>query len=214
MLVVALLTSRGNWRQIGSDISRLFGSAVGHVSSVSATTIDPANDGKRLSVSGELSIGQSPHDPRLGLTAKAAMLFRHVAMYQWREHCSGGNCLYETVWSEQPIDSRKFDRPDGHENPPFPFTDAKFAASDIRLGAFRIDPAIVAATGKQIALPVSTTALPPNLAATFRDYDGGLYAGENPSQPSIGDLRVNFTDVAVGAATLTGVQHGSRLSAN
>ncbi len=214
VVIVALLATHGDWHRIGSRIRSEFGTPETHALSLSATSIDPANDGKRIRVSGELSIGKPPRDPRLDVSATAAVLFRHVEMYQWRERCNGGNCIYETVWSQQPIDSSKFDRPDGHGNPPFPFTDAQFAASDIRLGAFHVDPAVVAATGKVTGLPVNTSTLPPNLAATFRDIGGALYAGDNPAQPAIGDLRVSFSEVAVGKATLTGVQHGSRLSAN
>lgn len=211
--IVVAVAKIGGWRQIASRFGNAFHASTG-ASGVSATSIDAANDGKRVRVTGELSIGKPPRDPRLDVSANAAVLFRHVQMYEWRERCSGDNCIYDTVWSQQPIDSRKFDRPDGHENPPFPFTDAQFTASDVQLGAFRVDPAVLAADGKQGAFPVKASMLPPNLAATFRDADGTLYAGDDPTRPAIGDLRVSFTVVAVGKTTLSGVQRGTRLSAN
>jgi len=211
VVIVAILSRNGDWQGIAGRFGHLFSRSAG-APVVSAESIDPANDGKRITVRGQLRIATPPRDPRLGISANVAVLFRHVEMYQWRERCSAGNCIYDTDWSQRPIDSRKFDRPDGHENPPFPFTDAQFPASDIRLGAFRVDPALIAARGNVEPLALSASSLPPNLAATFRDVDGSLYAGDDPTHPAIGDLRVTFLDVGIGKATLSGIQRGSRLT--
>lgn len=177
------------------------------------TRIDPKNDGERVRVSGPLEIARSPRDAQLGVETQAAILFRDVEMFQWREACTGDDCRYELAWSAQPIDSRKFRHAAGHENPASPLASARFDADDIRLGAYAIDAGLVAAQGGAVALPVGAADLPPNLAATFHALDGALYAGGDPAHPQAGTLRVRYRIVPLSPVSLNGIQHGSRLTA-
>jgi hypothetical protein len=90
--------------------------------------------------------------------------------------------------------------------------DAHFAGADLKLGAFAVDPGLVAA----VALtdhPVHAADLPPNLAATFADADGALYAGGDASHPRVGEVKVSYRIAPLGEAVLRGVQHGNRLTA-
>lgn len=184
------------------------------VANVPADRVDPAQDGRRVRVNGKLSAGKSAHDTQLGVTADAPVLFRHVEMYQWREHCERGDCRYENTWSALPIDSGKFQVAAGHENPPVPFADAYFGG-DIHLGAFAVDIDLAAAQVPAVDFPVHAAALPPNLAATFREIDGALYAGGDPAKPQVGELRVTYRIVPPGTlVNLTGVQRGTKLVAN
>lgn len=184
---------------------------------VSKDRIDPANEGRMLDVSGTLRAATPAHDVQLGITADAVMLLRKVEMLQWREHCAVSACDYALVWSEQAIDSGAFRERKGHDNATrFPFTSARFVSEDLRLGAFKVDAMLAAASieGPQAtAWPVHAKQLPPNLAATFRERDGVLYAGADPDKPAAGDLRVSYRIVATGVRRLTGVQHGDRLQA-
>lgn len=184
------------------------------LATVSADRIDPVNEGRRVRVAGQLEIGKPPRDAQLGIAMDAAILFRHVEMYQWREQCAGGNCRYDTEWSAQPIDSHKFRTPAGHENPAPPFASAHFDAGEIRLGAFTVDPELAAAQLNAADYPVHAASLPPNLAASFRDVDGVLYAGGDPAHPVVGALRVSYRIMPIGAVILTGVQRGAKLTAN
>ena len=176
--------------------------------------VDTAVEGHKLTVSGKLEISQPPHDAQFGIAADAAVLLREVSMYQWQERCVGGNCRYETGWSGRAIDARKFHDPQGHENPTLPFADARFVAGEIRLGALLVDADLVATQLAAVNYPVHANALPPNLAATFREIDGSLYAGGDPARPSVGELRVTYRIVPTGAVNLSGVQRGAKLSAN
>src|SRR4249919_786145 len=67
-----------------------------------AERVDPGNEGRNVSITGKLQIGKPAHDPQLGISADAAILFRDVYMFQWREHCDGGTCSYEKGWLRQP----------------------------------------------------------------------------------------------------------------
>ena len=164
--------------------------------------------------SGRLVIRKPPHDTQLGVTADAAILLRIVEMYQWHERCelAGGACSYDKSWSPGHVDSQKFREPKGHENPPVPFADARFAAGEIRLGDLVVDPKLLETQAAQ-DFPVKASALPPNMAATFSVVDGVLYAGGDAAHPQIGTVRVRYRIVPAGEVELAGVKRGNKLEA-
>lgn len=182
------------------------------VLAVDTARVDKANDGRRVRVTGMLTAGGPVRDAQLGVSATAAVLFRNVEMYQWREHCAGSACNYDTGWGA-PVDSSRFREPKGHDNPHAPFASAQFAAPGLKLGAFGIDPALLNAQHSADAYPVTDAGLPPNLAASFSAQGGVLYAGGDPAHPQIGMLRVSYRVVPLGAATLEGVQRAGALVA-
>ena len=179
----------------------------------SADRIDPANEGRPVQVTGRLTASSVARDADMGIEAKAAVLLRKVEMFQLRERCEhGAACTYETAWASQRNESSAFREPQGHENPPMRLVDAHFAGADLKLGAYAVDPGLVAA---QVALadhPVRAADLPPNLAATFADADGALYAGGDASHPRVGEVKVSYRIAPLGEAVLRGVQHGNRLT--
>lgn len=185
----------------------------GGVLSVDAAQVDAANSGRRVRVTGLLTADGPVRDAQLGVSATVAVLLRNVEMYQWREHCVGDACNYDTGWGA-PLDSRKFRDRQGHENPPAPFASAQFAASGLKLGAFGVDAALLLAQHALRTYPVTDAGLPPNMAASFSAQDGALYAGGDPAHPQVGMLRVSYRVVPLGAATLEGVQRGTLLRAN
>jgi transmembrane protein TMEM43 len=176
--------------------------------------IDPSSDGHVIRVSGKLEIAKQPRDPQLGVGADAALLFRKVEMMQWQEHCAGADCTYDTAWSAAPIDSHKFKHASGHENPPQRFANARFDAGDIRLGAYTIDAEVVATQLKAVDYPTHAADLPPNMAASFSESNGVLYAGGDANQPKVGTVRVSYAIVTLTSVTLSGVQKGTRLLAH
>ena len=176
-------------------------------------TVDPAYDGRHVRLHGDLKAATGPRDTQLGVGADAAVLFRDVRMLQWQEHCSGNDCRYAAEWSAQAVDSSTFRHPEGHANPPLPFAPARFDATGLHLGAYAIDPAVVAAQGTPAAHAVTVADLPPNLAAAFHIVDGALVAGGEAEQPRVGTIRISYRAIAAGPVTLTGVQRGERLAA-
>lgn len=178
----------------------------------STDRIDPAQEGKPVTASGKLRVTRPPRDAQLGLAAADALVLeRRVDMLQWRETCAEKRCEYALAWSAEPVDSSRF-RERGHDNPPrFPFASERFAAAEVHLGAYAVDAAFAAAGIEAVDYPVRAAQLPPNLAATFRERDGQLYAGDDPAHPAAGDLRVAYRIVPAGERSLSGVQVGSRL---
>jgi hypothetical protein len=181
-------------------------------SAASADRIDPAQEGKPVTASGKLRVTRPPRDAQLGLSAADALVLeRRVDMLQWRETCAEKRCEYALAWSAEPVDSSRF-RERGHDNPlRFPFASERFAAAEVHLGAYAVDAAFAAAGVEAVDYPVRAAQLPPNLAATFRERDGQLYAGDDPAHPAVGDLRVAYRIVPAGERSLSGVQIGSRL---
>lgn len=187
---------------------------------VPADRIDPANEGRQISVSGDLSVKTPATDSQLGITADAVMLLRYVDMLQWREQCSAQSCTYQEVWSPQLIRSEKFREPEGHANPDrLPLTSARFSSTDVRLGAFQVDAGVLGnyrldASLKTKPLPykVSSAQLPSNLAISFRDSNGALYAGD-PDHRKVGDVRVIYRIIPATKVDITGIQRGERLLA-
>ena len=72
---------------------------------------------------------------------------------------------------------------------------------------------LVAAQAAGVELPVHAAELPPNLAASFADAGGSLYAGGDPAHPKVGELRISYRVVPLGPVVLTGVQREGRLAA-
>jgi hypothetical protein len=178
-----------------------------------ADHVDPHNDGRAITLSGSVQVVRPARDVELGVTADAVVLEREVRMLQWQEHCAGADCSYALAWSERPIDSHAFRDAQAHRNgAPFPFSSQRFTAGELRLGAYAVDPALAASGAGFVRHPVTVARLPPNLAATFRDCDGGLCSGD-PAHPAAGDLRVDYRIIAAGQRTLDGIQQGNRLQA-
>jgi len=181
--------------------------------------IVPSNEGRTIALSGKLDVRTPARDTQLGVSADAVMLLRFSEMLQWLEQCAGDKCEYKKVWSPQLIRSGKFREQEGHKNPDrLPLTSARFSAPEVRLGAFRIDAATIgnyrltaALQVQPVAFPVSSSQLPSNLAISFRDSNGVLFAGNDPAHPAIGDIRVSYRIIPATDVQLTGIQRGDRL---
>lgn len=181
---------------------------------VSAQRVDPANEGRLLSVEGALRAVGSARDAQLGIAVDAPLLERRVEMFQWQETCGAAGCSQSATWSRQPIDASRFRAPRAdRQNPPFPFIDRRFPAPELRLGAFRVDPALLDGIAAASPRTVHSAELPPNLAASLRDWNGGFYAGLDPAHPAVGDLRIRYFVLPSGVRRLQGVQRGERLLA-
>jgi hypothetical protein len=214
LLVIALLVASAValWTQ-RETLTHWFGKAAGDkvAATNGSSSAETPTEGRPLHVSGELAASGPAHDVQLGVSANAAVLFRHVEMYQWQEHCQGGACRYDGAWSA-PLDSHKFRDPKGHENPPAPFNDSTFFAPGIKLDGYLVDPDLLVAQLHATDYAAHNANLPPNLAASFGERDGVLYAGGDPAHPVVGAVRISYRVIGKGTVALSGVQHGTKLS--
>jgi|HubBroStandDraft_1064217.scaffolds.fasta_scaffold00328_22 hypothetical protein len=179
--------------------------AAKQVVEIGAGTLDAAADGKLVHLSGDLSTTSPAKDPVFGVTAPGLIrLKRDVEMYQWREDTHsethenvGGSKTTETtytytkVWDSTPIGSGAFHHPEGHGNPQMAVSPATFDASDVKLGAYRLGPTILSEVSKFDALDPGSAAPP----GGYRRDGAGLYRGNDPGNPAVGDLKVHFEAV-------------------
>ena len=191
------------------------------VISVQADKVLPANEGKLIHVSGMLTTEDTLTDGVFGITIKGIRLERKVEMYQWKEKSStksekqlGGSVkkttvyTYEKGWSSSVIDSSSF-KEAGHNNPgAFPFESEKMYASNVKLGAFTLQPDMIRRIGAEqpYAFPADYK-LPANLKGSV--LNGRIIIPAAPAVPTapaatpaagqaapqIGDVRVTFTQI-------------------
>ncbi len=210
--------------------ARSLAEGAGAVRTVAADSIDSGNEGKLVHTSGAVATEGPVVDEDLGVQAQAIQLMRNVEIFQWKEKESsetrkklGGGSetvttyTYETVWSEEPIDSSPFQEEGGHQNHgDLPFLSTTFTADVVHLGAFDLSPEQVAELDETEPLRVdapATAALTGDPRGTLRPDDGGYYLGANPRSPAIGDVRIRFEVVRPATVSVVGVQAGSSFAA-
>ncbi len=201
-----------------------------NVISVQADRVDPDNEGRLVHLTGQAVTDDVLEDDTFGKSATAIRLRRIVEMYQWRESTSrsterkvGGAAettttySYSKTWSENPIDSSRFQNPEGHTNPgAMPWTSRSWQAQNVSLGAFTLNASQIGSISGSRTLPArGSDAMPEVLRARNATVqDDGFYVGADPSQPQIGDVRIRFemTD-PVADVSIVARQTGSSFSA-
>lgn len=182
----------------------------GVVQSVPNNAVSPANNGKLIHVSGDTSATSPATDNEIGFSQKGLKLSRKVEMFQWKEikesktrdKLGGGQetvttYRYTKDWSDRAIDSSRFRRSNGHQNPSFPSTRSRsFPVTDAKLGAFRLDPALISGLGdgERVDVPDSLKdAVVNKFGDKAKVQSGTIYVGNNPSSASVGDIRITYS---------------------
>jgi hypothetical protein len=210
-------------RAIGT--TRALNEGAGVTVSVPATRVDAANEGKLVHTSGNLSGGQLA-DGEFQIRSQAVRLVRKVEMYQWKEERrtenrsnAGGSqtrtttYTYERTWSNQPISSQNFRQRDGHQNPAMPVTGRTETASGAMLGAFRADSRVIGLFGSSSerrldVAQAQLAAFQSRFGNRAQINDGGVYVGSDPGNPQIGDLRISYSILPEGLASIVARQNG------
>ncbi|MDQ3287928.1 MAG: TMEM43 family protein [Pseudomonadota bacterium] len=141
---------------------------------------------------GEPRSGGELRDPDFRVTTREFALDRRVEVYQWKATEAG----YQRVWHRMPIDSSGFTP--GHENPPALLIESdRWWAPNPTLDGAPLDDAVVKSLGRWRPFRPGFSRLPANLAASFQPEGDGLGTAENPLDPQVGDLRVNWYELAL-----------------
>lgn len=194
------------------------------------TPVQPANERKVVYLTGLAAVSDELKDDVFGVTTKAIKLNRKVEMYQWQEHTEtkteknvGGSetevktYVYEPVWSEEIIDSKKFKDKNGHENPTsMPYKSLYQQAKNVRVGDFQLSNGLITQINGAMPVDLSLLDIKPIKAKTNKPvaYDiSGLYIGEDSTQPKIGDLRVTMSEVLPQNVSIIAQQLGTVLQA-
>ena len=196
----------------------------GAVVSVAADTIDAANEGALVHVTGMADSDAMLVDPVFGVSAEALKLRRTVEMYQWQETASsetkdklgGGQetvttYTYSRGWSDRVIDSAGFKEPTGHQNPnAMPYESGETVAEPVALGDFTLSPSLVRAIGGHTPLELPEDAqAPAGVGSSVVRQTDGFYVGSDPASPQVGDLRISFAAVMPTEVSVIAQQTGS-----
>lgn len=210
---------------------RALAEGAGIVVSLDNGTVDPANEGKLVHISGPVKPDGTPEDPALGVSAEgAAGLNRKVEMYQWVEEkksetqktLGGGEetvttYSYQKEWRPRRVNSSDFRQADQHQNPDMPIEGERFTVATAALGAFTVDGRAVANLGTD-----SPVRLSPDVVAQVTSALGSekpvradgttVYVSQNRQSPAIGDLRISFSREDIAEASFVGAQKGATIA--
>lgn len=187
----------------------------GSVVSLSEATVIPENEGRLVHVSGKAVTDEIVTDAEFDIAINAIRLQREVSMYQWKENkkrtskkkIGGGKKTvttysYSKSWSSSLIDSSRFKKSTGHQNPDvMPYQSSTFEAEEVRLGEFTLSRSLVGKISKATVLPVDGMAYIDDIPdAAF--HGTSIYIGDDPSAPQIGDFKITYrvtkpTDVSI-----------------
>lgn len=225
-MIVLLFWNEGRAVQTARSLAE----GAGAVVSTGVDTVDPANEGKLVHVSGPVTTSVTPADNDFGVSAAGVRLVRNVEMYQWKESSKsetkknlGGSeetvttYSYAKTWDDRPLDSGSFKDPNGHENPSMEIQGRSFQVPEGKLGAFQLNDEVLdqIGGGKALALnPGQQAAIDAAYAGTKKlsIVDGGIYLGWNPSSPVIGDYRIKYEVVPLGVISVIAEQRGGEFA--
>lgn len=197
------------------------------VHSVRMDRIDPEMNGKLVHISGLAITGETLTDPVFDVSANAVKLRRDVQVYQWREKrvtvveddASGTPletmAIYEKIWSDAMIPSSGFQVPEGHANPSAPpYKSKEFAANTVTLGAFTLSRSFIEQIDRFHPLkldPDALSRLPEDIRWEAHRETWGFFIGEDPKNPEIGDMRIEFHSAGPLTVTVVARQAGNLL---
>lgn len=185
-----------------------------------AGTIEKANEGRLVHLSGLATSSERLQDDLFGIEVQALKLRRQAEMYQWQENTSsqtrnkiGGGTEtvttydYEKTWSDKVIPSADFKEGYGHRNPAtMSITSPTRVAKEITVGEFKLGPGLISQVGQFEPLP-----LPAELPEGWIIRDGKAFKAADPANPQVGDLRVQFSVAPPAEVSVIALQHGGKL---
>jgi hypothetical protein len=204
------------------DALRALNRGAAAIVEVSADTMDANANGRLVHVTGMMKPTTAARDPVFGATGDGLLrLSRTVEMYQWKQETSsqsqqsvGGSKTTETTytyrkaWSDQPIESGQFRYPNNHQNPMMQVRSATFDGGGVTLGAYKVDAVVLNRIANFTSLPPPTA--PPS---GYEASGDGLYRGQDPNQPAIGDVRVSFKGIPSQTISVAAALAGGGLTA-
>lgn len=222
-MVVLLFWNEGRAVQTARSLTE----GAGIVVSIPADSVDEANNGRLVHVTGDVTTPFKPSDPSFGIEAEGVRLERRAEMFQWKENSEsktqdklgGGQetvttYSYAKVWDDAPIDSSDFKQPSGHGNPPMEIRSQDFQVPEAKLGAFALSEHIISMIGGEKAFAINpdrTAAIDAAYSGNKRVtvFDGRIYLGFDSTSPAIGDYRISYRLAPLGAVSLIGMQQAT-----
>ncbi len=186
-------------------------------------TADASLIGHLVHLSGMAQTNQPAKDDTFGVSGPTLLrVSRKVEMYQWKEkknsttHTAVGGTKtttttydYSQEWSESPVDSSEFKSASEHTNPEMTLRSAVADSAEVKLGAFRVDPAVLDHADNFQPLAAAVTG---NAPAGYRQEGNFLYHGSDIAKPATGDIRVSFSGIAAQTLSIVAQDASGTLS--
>jgi hypothetical protein len=197
-----------------------------NVVSASSDKVEDANNDKLIHITGEATTDETLTDTVFGVQAKKALrLIRKAEMYQYKEESQtrtekqlgGGEktiteYTYPQQWSEEFQDSSTFHDPEykGKNPSQMPYKSDRWEAQKATVGAFDLTKSLVDKIqgGKELPIGSPSEVKAP---AGYKVEHGGLYKGDDPAAPAIGDMRITFQVVQPATVSIVDKQVGKSL---
>jgi transmembrane protein TMEM43 len=224
LMVIGLFWNEGRAVQTARSLAEGSGAVI----SIGADSVDAANDGKLVHVTGPVSANGGLADPDFGIAVQGLRLSRSVEMYQWKEESKsettkklgGGEetvttYSYSKAWDDSQINSSDFKKPDGHQNPPMAIHSRTFQIPEGKLGAFSLDTPVLdriegdkefsLSSGQSAEIKAAYTGTKP-----INVVDGGIYLGSDTTSPALGDYRIGYDLAPLGVVSIVARQTGDQ----
>ena len=188
---------------------------------VKSETIDEKYDGKLIATKGQIDTSEATTltDSIFGITAQTAKMVRKVEMYQWEENCESDeddnkkNCTYKKEWSDNLIDSTKFEE-SGHNNPEYmPYQSETQIAKNVKIGAFILPEELI----RQLSTNKHKTNA--ELETEYQNKIEGYnikdtyITNTKEATEEIGDIRISFEYLDNETVSILAVQTGNTFEA-
>ncbi len=193
------------------------------VINVPNSPVDNKNNMKVIYFAGLATTTENLEDSLFNISENAIKLNRTVEMYQWKENKetkteqqTGGSekkttsYTYTREWSDQLIDSNKFQDQNGHQNPSaMPVSSENKTASKVTVGDFALSSELIdkITTSNTISLAqVDTSAIQEKISKPVKHDGERIYIGEDPSVSQVGDCRITLKAVKPQNVSIIGQQ--------
>lgn len=224
LMVVGLFWNEGRAVQTAKSLAE----GASAVASVDVGSVDPANDGRLVHVSGPITASAGLADEDFGIAAQGLRLSRNAEMYQWKETSRsetktnlGGSeetvttYSYAKAWDDSEIDSSDFEKPEGHQNPSMEIRSKVFQIASGELGTFSLDKPVLDLVGGDKAFslkPAQADAIEAAYSGLkkVRIVGGKAYLGADPSSPALGDYRMSYELAPLDVVSIVARQVGDR----
>ncbi len=190
--------------------------------------VDPSCEGKLVHLTGVTRSAEPLRDSETGVEVDALLLKREVCYYQLVEYRDSqtGEITYYEDWTDNPLSSEDYQgfRKDAN----FVYvrlSDRKDTCSTVSLGGYRLPARLIGWTrgytdNLKIDVPEENLA---GLRARVRNaskdgrsvpvnvFKNTVYVGGNPSQPRIGDVKIEYSIVPHGTVSVLGKAQGDEI---
>lgn len=190
--------------------------------------IDPSCDGKLVHLTGVTRSAEPIRDTDTGVEVDALMLKRTVSYYQLVEYRNSQTeeITYSEDWTDNPLSSQDYSG--FQQNTNFVYVrlaDKKDTCNTVSLGGYHLPARLIGWTRDytdklHISVPDSNmawlrtqaqNASKGNSRVPVNVYDNVIYIGGNPSQPRIGDVKIEYSVVPHGTVSILGKAQGDEI---